>query len=333
MKTKIALLAGGYTGEAEVSYRSAAFVAKNIDPLLFEVYLIIITKEQWFYKDQNDVLYTINKEDFSITIEGEKVVFDLAFIMIHGSPGEDGLLQGYFDMIDIPYTSCGTLTSALSMHKAYTKGILRDIPDINLASSVLLSADEQEYGANKIIGKLKTPYFVKPNAGGSSIGMSKVTKEEDLQKAIDLAFNTINTGKEVIVEEFVEGREFTIGVYRTKGELVVLPATEIIPKNEFFDFEAKYTPGVTEEITPADLNEEQKQRIDKIIRSIYEELNCKGMVRIDFFIEENSDLFYFIELNTIPGQTETSFIPQQVRAYGKTEKEFYTEIIQEALRS
>lgn len=333
MKTKIALLAGGYTGEAEVSYRSAAFVAKNIDPLLFEVYLIIITKEQWFYKDQNDVLYTINKEDFSITIEGEKVVFDLAFIMIHGSPGEDGLLQGYFDMIDIPYTSCGTLTSALSMHKAYTKGILRDIPDINLASSVLLSADEQEYGANKIIGKLNTPYFVKPNAGGSSIGMSKVTKEEDLQKAIDLAFNTINTGKEVIVEEFVEGREFTIGVYRTKGELVVLPATEIIPKNEFFDFEAKYTPGVTEEITPADLNEEQKQRIDKIIRSIYEELNCKGMVRIDFFIEENSDLFYFIELNTIPGQTETSFIPQQVRAYGKTEKEFYTEIIQEALRS
>src|SRR5690606_16826302 len=166
-----------------------AFVAKNIDPLLFDVYLITITKEQWAYKDEQDILYTINKEDFSLTIEGEKVVFDLAFIMIHGSPGEDGLLQGYFDMIDIPYTSCGTLTSALSMHKAYTKGILRDIPDINLASSVLLSADEQEYGANKIIGKLKTPYFVKPNAGGSSIGMSKVTKEEDLQKAIDLAFN------------------------------------------------------------------------------------------------------------------------------------------------
>lgn len=333
MKAKIGLLAGGYTGEAEVSYRSAAFVAKNIDPLLFDVYLITITKELWSYKDEKDISYTINKDDFSITIEGEKVVFDLAFIMIHGSPGEDGLLQGYFDMIDMPYTSCGTLTSALSMHKAHTKVLLKNIPDINLASSVLLSGDEQESGAHKIIGKLKTPYFVKPNAGGSSIGMSKVTKEEDLQKAIDLAFNTINTGKEVIVEEFVEGREFTIGVYRTKGELVVLPATEIIPKNEFFDFEAKYTPGVTEEITPADLNEEQKQRIDKIIRSIYEELNCKGMVRIDFFIEENSDLFYFIELNTIPGQTETSFIPQQVRAYGKTEKEFYTEIIQEALRS
>src|SRR5690606_24096125 len=191
MKTKIALLAGVYTGEAEVSYRSAAFVAKNIDSLLFDVYLITITKEQWSYKDKNDILYTINKEDFSITIEGEKVIFDLAFIMIHGSPGEDGLLQGYFDMIDMPYTSCGTLTSALSMHKAYTKVLLRNIPDINLASSVLLSEDEQESGANKIIGKLKIPYFVKPNAGGSSIGMSKVTKEADLQKAIDLAFNTI----------------------------------------------------------------------------------------------------------------------------------------------
>lgn len=332
MKTKIALLAGGYTGEAEVSYRSAAFVAQNIDPLLFDVYLITITKEQWFYKDEKDILYSINKEDFSLTIEGEKVIFDLAFIMIHGSPGEDGLLQGYFDMIDMPYTSCGTLTSALSMHKAYTKVLLRNIPDINLASSVLLSEDEQESGANKIIGKLKIPYFVKPNAGGSSIGMSKVTKEADLQKAIDLAFNTINTGKEVIVEEFVEGREFTIGVYRTKGELIVLPATEIIPKNVFFDFEAKYTPGVTQEITPADLNKEQNQRIEKVIKLIYEELNCKGMVRIDFFLEKDSGLFYFIEINTIPGQTETSFIPQQVRAYGKTEREFYTEIIHEALR-
>lgn len=333
MKTKIALLAGGYTGEAEVSYRSAAFVAKNIDPQLFKVYLITITKEQWSYKDENDRSYTINKEDFSLTIEGEKVVFDLAFIMIHGSPGEDGLLQGYFDMIDMPYTSCDTLTSSLSMHKTYTKVLLRNIPDINLASSVLLSEDEQESGASKIIGKLKIPYFVKPNAGGSSIGMSKVTKGEDLQGAIDLAFNTINTGKEVIVEEFVEGREFTIGAYRTKGELIVLPATEIIPKNIFFDFEAKYTPGATEEITPADLNAEQNERIKKIIKLIYEELNCKGMVRIDFFLEKDSGLFYFIEINTIPGQTETSFIPQQVRAYGKTEKEFYTEIIQEALRS
>jgi D-alanine-D-alanine ligase len=333
MKTKIALLAGGYTGEAEVSYRSAAFVAKNIDLNLFDVYLITITKEDWAYVGDNGQSYAINRKDFSLTIRGEQIVFDLAFIMIHGSPGEDGLLQGYFDMIGMPYTSCGTLTSALSMHKAFTKVILKDIPEINMASSVLLTENDKQLGLNKIIGKLKTPYFVKPNAGGSSIGMSKVMKEDDLQKAIDLAFNTINTGREVIVEEFVEGREFSIGVYRTKGQLVVLPATEVIPKNDFFDYEAKYKPGMTEEITPAHLNKQQNERIERIIKLIYTELNCKGMVRIDFFLEKKSDAFYFIEINTIPGQTATSFIPQQVRAYGKTEKEFYTEIIEEALSS
>jgi D-alanine-D-alanine ligase len=331
MKTKIALLAGGYTGEAEVSFRSAEFVAKNIDSSLYDLYKIIITKEEWVYVDGGGQSYAINRKDFSLNIHGEQIVFDLAFIMIHGSPGEDGLLQGYFDMIGMPYTSCGTLTSALSMHKAFTKVILKDIPEINMASSILLTENDQKDAAKKIIGKLKIPYFVKPNAGGSSIGMSKVTKEEDLQIAINLAFSTINTGKEVIVEEFVEGREFSIGVYRTKGELVVLPATEVIPKNEFFDYEAKYKPGMTEEITPANLTKEQNKRIERIIKSVYKELNCKGMVRVDFFLEKKSDAFYFIEINTIPGQTETSFIPQQVRAYGKTEKMFYTEIIEEAL--
>lgn len=331
MKKKIALLAGGYTGEAEVSYRSAAFVAKNIDLMLFDVYLITITKEEWSYIDNKGTEYPLDRKDFSLSVNGEKIVFDLAFIMIHGSPGEDGLLQGYFDMINMPYTSCGTLTSALSMHKAYTKILLKDIPGITLASSILLSENDQQSGAKKILEKLKPPYFVKPNAGGSSIGMSKVMKRGDLQKAIDLAFDTINTSKDVIVEEFVEGREFSIGVYRTKGELIVLPATEVIPKNDFFDYEAKYKPGMAEEITPADLSKEQNGRIEAIIKLIYEELNCKGMVRIDFFLEKDSDLFYFIEINTIPGQTETSFIPQQVRAYGKTEKEFYTEIIEEAL--
>lgn len=331
MKTKIALLAGGYTGEAEVSFRSAAFVAKNIDSDLFDVYLITITKDDWVYVDDNRQSYPIDRKDFSLTIAGNRIGFDLAFIMIHGSPGEDGLLQGYFDMINMPYTSCDTLTSALSMHKAFTKVLLKDIPEINMASSVLLTENDKQRGFDKVIGKLKTPYFVKPNAGGSSIGMSKVMKEEDLQDAIDLAFDTVNTGKEVIVEEFVEGREFSVGVYRTKGQLVVLPATEVIPKKEFFDYEAKYQPGMAEEITPANLNREQYKRIERIIKRIYSELNCKGMVRIDFFLEQNSDAFYFIEINTIPGQTETSFIPQQVRAYGKTEKEFYTEIIKEAL--
>lgn len=332
MKPKIALLAGGYTGEAEVSFRSAAFVSKQIDASLFDVYVITITQDNWSYTDESGKIYEIDRKDFSLTVQHQKVNFDLAFIMIHGSPGEDGLLQGYFDLIGMPYTSCGTLTSSLSMHKAYTKALLRDIPEIKMASSILLSEHEQSLGARKVIESLKLPYFVKPNAGGSSIGMSKVTKEEDLQKALDLAFTTINTGKEVIVEEFIVGREFSVGVYRAKGELIVLPSTEVIPKNEFFDYEAKYKPGLTLEITPADLSEEQNERVERIVKQVYTELNCKGMVRIDYFLSTESDQFYFVEINTIPGQTETSFIPQQVRAYGKTETEFYTEIIEEALQ-
>lgn len=331
MKSKIALLAGGFTGEAEVSYKSAAFVAKNIDNSLFDVFLISITHENWEYVDEQGVHHEIDRKDFSLLLDRAKITFDLAFVMIHGSPGEDGLLQGYFDLIGMRYTSCGTLTSALSMNKAYTKDILRDIAEIHMAKSVLLMEGDQKTAADKIIASLKLPYFVKPNAGGSSIGMSKVIQDADLQVAIDLAFNTINTGKEVIVEEFVEGREFSIGVYRTKGELIVLPATEVITGNDFFDFEAKYKPGLTQEITPADLSVDQNNRIERIIKSVYKELNCKGMVRVDFFLETGTDDFYFIEINTIPGQTGTSFIPQQVRAYGKTEKEFYTEIIEEAL--
>ena len=331
MKSKIALLTGGYTGEAEVSYRSASFVHQQIDAARFDVYLIVITKENWNYTDENGNTFEIDRKDFSLTIEGRKISFDLAFIMIHGSPGEDGLLQGYFDMIGMKYTSCGTLTSALSMHKAYTKNLLQGIPEMKMASSILLSEDEKQSGEEKILGHLKLPYFVKPNAGGSSIGMSKVTKGEDLQKAIDLAFNTINTGKEVIVEEFIVGREFSVGIYRTKGKLIVFPSTEVIPENEFFDYEAKYKPGSTLEITPADLSEEQNERVGRIVKQVYTELNCKGMVRIDYFLTTDSDEFYFVEINTIPGQTETSFIPQQVRAYGKTEMEFYTEIIEEAL--
>ena len=332
MKLNIALLTGGYTGEAEVSYRSASFVHKQIDASRYTVFLIAITNEGWSYTDEGGKVYEIDRKDFSLQIENHKIIFDLAFIMIHGSPGEDGLLQGYFDMIGMKYTSCGTLTSALSMHKAYTKSLLHDVPEMKMASSILLTEDDQSSGAEKVIGQLKLPYFVKPNAGGSSIGMSKVNKAEDLQKAIELAFSTINTGKEVIVEEFIVGREFSVGIYRTKGELIVFPSTEVIPENEFFDYEAKYKPGSTLEITPADLSVEQNKRVERIVKQVYTTLNCKGMVRIDYFLTTDSDEFYFVEINTIPGQTETSFIPQQVRAYGKTETEFYTEIIEEALQ-
>ncbi|MEJ5092713.1 D-alanine--D-alanine ligase [Sphingobacterium faecium] len=333
MKTKIALITGGYTGEAEVSFKSSAFVYSQLDHDKYDIYQITITQDAWFYVSDSGIKCPINKEDFTLLLHDSILKFDLAFIMVHGSPGEDGRLQSYFDLVGMPYTSCDALTSALTMNKGYTKAILADIEHINLAKSVLLFDAQRAEGVSLVEEKLSLPYFVKPNAGGSSIGMTKVKVAEELQAAIDKAFDAENTGSQVIIEEFVHGREFSEGIYRNiDGELIVLPATEVKTTREFFDFEAKYIPGLTEEITPADLNEEQQSRIAKILKEIYVRLNCKGMVRIDFFLENNTDKFYFIEINTIPGQTPQSFIPQQVRATGMTEQEFYGTLIEVALK-
>jgi len=333
MRSKIALLCGGYSGEAEVSFKSAAFVQDNINEERFDVYKIKILPTGWSYESNAGVEYFIDKNDFSLVIEGEKINFDLIFMMIHGSPGENGLLQGYFEMLGLPYTCCDSLTSSITMNKAYTKAILTGIPDLHLANSVQLFLHQKGESLSIIKDKLRLPIFVKPNAGGSSIGMSKVEKEEDIQAAIETAFNTKNTGKQVLVEEFVAGREFSVGVYRFSEHIQVLPATEVITGNEFFDYEAKYIPGLTQEITPADINEEQVSRMERIVKEIYAKLNCRGLVRIDFFFEKNTGNFYFIEVNTIPGQTETSFIPQQIRAAGKTEKDFFEKWIDSSLIS
>jgi D-alanine-D-alanine ligase len=333
MKTKIALITGGYTGEAEVSFKSSAFVYSQLDHDKYDIYQITITKDAWFYVSDSGIKHTINKEDFTLVLDDSIVQFELAFIMVHGSPGEDGRLQSYFDLVGIPYTSCDALTSALTMNKGYTKAILADLNDLFLAKSVLLFENQRTQAVELVEDKLSLPYFVKPNAGGSSIGMTKVKVADELKVAIDKAFDAENTGSQVIVEEFVNGREFSEGIYRNvDGELVVLPATEVKTTREFFDFEAKYIPGLTEEITPADLDVNQQLRIGKILKEIYVRLNCKGMVRIDFFLENDTDKFYFIEINTIPGQTPQSFIPQQVRAAGLTEQEFYGNLIEVALK-
>ncbi|MBB2952588.1 MULTISPECIES: D-alanine--D-alanine ligase [unclassified Sphingobacterium] len=333
MKTKIALITGGYTGEAEVSFKSSAFVYSQLDHNKYDIYQITITKDAWFYVSDSGIKHAINKEDFTLVLDDSIVQFELAFIMVHGSPGEDGRLQSYFDLVGIPYTSCDALTSALTMNKGYTKAILADLNDLFLAKSVLLFENQRAQAVELVEDKLSLPYFVKPNAGGSSIGMTKVKVADELKVAIDKAFDAENTGSQVIVEEFVNGREFSEGIYRNvDGELVVLPATEVKTTREFFDFEAKYIPGLTEEITPADLDVNQQLRIGKILKEIYVRLNCKGMVRIDFFLENDTDKFYFIEINTIPGQTPQSFIPQQVRAAGLTEQEFYGNLIEVALK-
>ena len=323
MKKTIALITGGFTGESVISLKSAAQIEQNLDAAKFEVYKIIISPESWYYEFNGQVV-EVDKNDFSLVVGGKKILFDAVFVGLHGSPGEDGKLQGYFDMLGIPYTSCDALTSAISMNKGYTKAIVADIPDLYVAKSCQFFADKAE-NANVIEQSLKLPYFVKPNNGGSSIGMSKVNASAELPRALTSAFKE---DTQVLVEEFIKGREFTIGVYLGKNGVQVLPATEIISSKEFFDFEAKYTPGVSEEITPGRMTEEEKVRVEAVVRTIYNKLNCRGVVRIDYILEEGSGNFYFIEINTVPGQSDNSIIPQQVRATGRSVQDFYTELLE-----
>ena len=326
MKKIIALLTGGTTGEWVVSVKSAATIAQHIDTTKYEVYKIMLNENGWFYEPADSVKIEIDRNDFSLNLNGRKIKFDAVFIAIHGSPGEDGKLQGYFDMINMPYTTCNALTSAITMNKGYTKAIVNGIKDLNIAKSLQLFNNE-ESNLTEIASQLTLSYFVKPNNGGSSIGMSKVKHNDDLKEALDKAFKEDN---QVLVEEFVAGREFSVGVFKTKGKIMVLPATEVIPTNEFFDFEAKYTPGAAEEITPGRMSEEEKTRVESVVTAVYQKLNCKGIVRIDYFLQHETSNFYFIEINTIPGQTATSFIPQQVAAMGVPLRDFYTQIIEEA---
>ena len=327
MKTTIALVTGGFTGEAVISLKSANVIEKNLDTEKFDVYKIIITRTSWYYEDANGFKNEIDRNHFTLTLKEEIIRFDVVFIALHGSPGEDGKLQGYFDMLQIPYTTCDALTSAITMNKGYTKAIVSDIPNLHIARSKQLF-DNTKANIDFINTTLKLPYFVKPNNGGSSIGMSKVKTVEELPTALEKAFQE---DTQVLVEEFIQGREFTIGVYKSKNGIKVLPTTEVIPSKEFFDFEAKYTPGVTEEITPGRMSVKELRQVEQVAAAVYQKLNCNGMTRIDFILEEKSDNFYFIEINTVPGQTETSFIPQQVRATGMTLKEFYTELIEVTL--
>lgn len=325
MKKKIALVTGGFTGESVVSLKSASIVEKHLDTDRFEVYKLFIYPGDWYYLNRFDEKIPIDLNDFSIRLDKEAVRFDGVFNIIHGSPGEDGKLAGYLDMLDIPYTTCDALTSAITMNKGYTKAIVQDIEDLHVAKSLQLFRGDNG-NAERVIQELKLPLFVKPNNGGSSIGMSKVKSEEEVEAALEKAFSE---DSQVLVEEFVSGREFSIGMYKLDGEIRVLPATEIISSKEFFDFEAKYTPGVSEEITPGRMDEREVIRVNKVAAAVYQKLNCKGAVRMDYFLEKDSGEFYFIELNTVPGQTETSLISQQVSAIGKEIQDFYTELIEE----
>jgi D-alanine-D-alanine ligase len=269
----------------------------------------------------------IDKNDFSINTGAQKVRFDAVFIGMHGTPGEDGKLQGYFDVLHIPYTSCNAATSALTFNKRYTTAVA-GMSGIAVAKSVLLI--KNQFGsADEVASSLKFPVFVKPNNGGSSIGMSKVNAaSEALGAAIEKAFAEDN---QVLVEEMIQGREFTVGVFRSNGAITVLPITEVSTDKEFFDFEAKYQ-GKSTEVTPAVIDPAWQEKIEAAARRIYEVFNCSGVVRIDFIYNEAADTPYMLEINTVPGQSDASIIPQQVRARGWSLQAFYSQLLEECMK-
>ncbi len=327
MKKNIALVAGGYSGEYVISVQSAAVIEKNIDSSKYNVYKISVTRDGWNYTGADGQQVEVDKNDFTLTINGNKIKFDAVFIGIHGTPGEDGRLQGYFEMLDIPFTSCGMVTSALTFNKSYCNKVVSSLGVVNVSKSVHIFRD-QAFDTKDILRTLKLPVFVKPAEGGSSIGMSKVNTAEELVPAIEKAFKE---DAQVLIEEFIKGREITCGIYKSKGEFTVLPVTEILSSKEFFDYEAKYTPGITREVTPAEAPDEVTNLIKDTAKKLYDKLNCRGIVRIDFIWEEATGRLYFLEVNTMPGQSENSLVPQQVRAAGKTLQEFYGTLIEECL--
>ncbi len=325
MARKIALITGGYSGESVISYKSAETIKNNIDTDKWDCYLIDIHPDGWFYISKTGEKIIVDKNDFSITENGNKINFDAVLVGLHGTPGEDGKLQGYFDCLHIPYTSCDAATSALTFNKRYTVAVAA-FAGIHVAKSVHLFSNDGITSAD-ILQQVSLPVFVKPNNGGSSIGMSKVNDAKDLEPALHKAFNE---DEQVLVEEFIEGREFTIGVYKSKGKIITLPMTEIITKNDFFDYQAKYE-GESLEVTPAEASEKITTQIKQTAEKIYKVFNCKGIVRIDFIYNEMREMPYMLEINTVPGQSAASIVPQQVAAMDSTLKEFYTSLIEECL--
>jgi D-alanine-D-alanine ligase len=321
MKT-IAIVCGGYSKEEVISLKSGEQIAQTLGSR-FKVFTVLITRQQWVVKHQGGEL-PIDKNDFSFILNGEKIKFDVVFMAIHGTPGEDGKLQSYFEMIGIPFTTCNAFVSALTFNKYACKLFLKEF-DILTADAILLRKGDA-ISADEIEGRFGFPVFVKPNNNGSSFGVSKVKSQSELLPAIEKAFAEDD---EVIIEPFIKGGEYTCGVFKSKTESFVFPPTEIVSKTEFFDFEAKYTPGMSDEITPARLPESQLTRCKELSSEIYDLLGCKGVVRVDYLLKNGK--FYFMEINTVPGMSKESIIPKQTIVYGLPIIDLYTKLIEDAL--
>lgn len=320
-KKNIAIVAGGYSSEIVVSMKSAQGIQSFIDPERYTSYIVLITKEKWVALLPDNGESPIDKNDFGFTYAGARIRFDFAYITIHGTPGEDGLLQGYFDMLGLPYSGCGVLAASLTFNKHFCKNYLRSF-GVQGASSVLLRKGDA-WNADDLVSQLGLPVFVKPNDGGSSFGVTKVSSSEQMQSAIHLAFAE---GNEVLSESFMAGVEVTCACYQAGEKKTVLPLTEVVSQNEFFDFDAKYN-GQVSEITPARISRALTEEVQGLTAKIYGYLGARGIIRVDYIISPQGEV-RLLEVNTTPGMTATSFIPQQVKAAGLDIREVMTEIIE-----
>lgn len=320
----IALLAGGNSSEREIALQSAAQVREAFDKERYNVWLIDVHGRSFSYRNEGKE-YQMDLNDFSLTVEGEKIEFEYAYIMIHGTPGEDGHIQGYLEMMGVPFSSCDMVSSVITFDKVTTKRAVADT-GVGLAKGLLLR-EEDWIAPDAIVAELGLPLFVKPNASGSSCGVTKVKSAEELPEAI---FKAFDESPEVLVEEFIAGREMACGVLITSEKEYLFPITEVVAKNEFFDYEAKYTAGMSDEITPADITPEIADKLHEMTLAAYKACRCKGLARVDFIVTPEGEP-YMIEINTIPGMSGGSIVPKQIRAAGMTMTEVLTLIIEDEL--
>ena len=327
IKRNIAIVCGGDSSEHDVSIRSAQGLYSFFDKERYNVYMVDVKGQNWNVDLQNGDTARVDKNDFSFLLDGKRVTFDYAYITIHGTPGENGLMQGYFELLNIPYSTCSVLVEAMTFDKYVLNNYLRGF-GVNVADSMLLRrGEEDKYTEDEIEKRLGMPCFVKPAADGSSFGVSKVKNADQLAPALRVAFMESD---EVMIESYMKGTEISIGCYKTKDKSVVFPATEVVTTNEFFDYDAKYN-GQVQEITPARLAPATAKRVAEETSRIYDILHCNGIIRIDYIITkdaEGNDKINMLEINTTPGMTATSFIPQQVRAAGLDIKDVLTDIVE-----
>jgi len=332
MKKNIALLTGGYSEEYEISVKSGKVVAAHLDHDLFNIYLIRVTEKRWIYIAEDNQETDVNLNDFTLCFLGDKIFFDAALIVIHGTPGEDGKIQGYLDMMKIPYNTCGRVTSSLTFNKFFCNEVAGRF-GVNTARTWYLHKRD-EIRIDEILNFTGLPCFVKPNSNGSSVGITKVKQAADLLPAIELSFCV---DSETLIQQFIPGTEITCGIYEKDGKLVVLPLTQIISHKEWFDYEAKYTDGLADEITPAPIDETLAKECREISAMLYRKLNCRGIVRFDYILSDTSfdekNRFWFLEVNTIPGLSEASIVPRQAANVGISLKQLFTDVLNETINN